>query len=320
MTDVSARSVREVIGDGVRRARERCGVRQDDVSRAARSHGLAWNQSRIAALERGEKAINAEELAALPTVMTTACRRPVSLPDLIDPEAWVRVGNRIMPGADLIRSYGGSLPLRAVSRPTDGDWQQRSTEAMRAWEDRDRLMQLGAIVENSDHFDLHALVASVAVGLTEERTARRIGERPVVVAYLSRALWGHPLAEQRDQLVLERASAGTDPARLRALRGRVTRQLVDELAADIRRRETHRDLYARLVELGEEWAWHQQRVHVHDMLGTPAPDRRSLKDVERDLIAVRDQFREAGLPLPPPLEAVPDPGADATGQTDDRGH
>ncbi|MEX5636983.1 hypothetical protein [Parafrankia sp. FMc2] len=300
-----------MIGEGVRRVRTaRKDVRQDDVAKAARSFGLRWDYSRVAALERGEKAIDAEELALLPRILTVACTRPVKLPDLIDPNVWVEVGALVMPGSDLVKIYGGQSELRAqVSHKSPDGWTRRSAEVMRAWEDRDRLMQLGAIAEGTEHYDLHALVAAVTVGLTEERTARRIGERPLVVAYLSRILWGRPLGEQRDRLVSERADAGEDPARLRALRGRVTRQLVDEMAAEIKRREAHSDLYARLTRLAEEWAWHQQQVH--DVLGTPAPDRRPVEGIERDLIAVRDQFREAGLPLPPPLAGFPDSKAGA---------
>ncbi len=234
-----SRSLRTVIGEGVRRVRTaRKGVRQDDVAKVARAFGLGWDYSRVAALERGEKAISAEELALLPSILSVACTRPVKLPDLIDPAVWVEVGDRVMPGGDLVKIYAGQTALRVqTARKSPDDWTRRSAEVMRAWEDRDRLLQLGAIDEDSEHYDLHALVGSVTVGLTEERTARRLGERPLVVAYLSRVLWGHPLGEQRDRVVLERADAGDDPARLRALRGRVTRQLVDELAAEIKRRE-----------------------------------------------------------------------------------
>ncbi|OHV21213.1 hypothetical protein BBK14_08025 [Parafrankia soli] len=317
-----------MVGEGVRRVRTaRKGVRQDDVAKVARSYGLNWDYSRVAALERGEKAISAEELALLPDILSIACTRPVKLPDLIDPDVWVQVGARIMPGSDLVKKYAGQAALRvqAAQRAPD-EWTRRSAEVMRAWEDRDRLMRLGAIVENSDHFDLHALVGLVTVGLTEERTARRIGERPLVVAYLSRVLWGRPLGEQRDRLVSERVDAGDDPARLRALRGRVTRQLIDEMTAEIGRREAHGDLYAKLTRLVAKWTWQHHRFHgvlaasdpeLHqfrvDTDNPAAVDKwltntshREIDDIEHELIDVRDQFRELGLPWPLMPAGFPD--------------
>ncbi|KPM56910.1 hypothetical protein ACG83_03490 [Frankia sp. R43] len=329
-----SRSLRAVIGEGVRRVRTaKKGVRQEDVAKAARSYGLNWDYSRVAALERGEKAISAEELALLPDILSIACVRLVKLPNLIDPDVWVQVGGRVMPGSDLIKIYAGQGALRAQAAHTNpDDWIRRNVEVTRAWDDRDRLMRLGAIVENSEYFDLHALVASVTVGLTEERTARRIGERPLVVAYLSRLLWGRPLGEQRDRLVSERADAGDDPARLRALRGRVTRQLIDEMTAEIGRREAHHDLYAEHTRHVEFWSLNRDRYHAvsatsdpklhQHRIDTDSPgtvdewltntSRRDMDIAERAIADVREQFRERGLPLPTLPSGFPRLDAEAT--------
>ncbi|WP_018639517.1 hypothetical protein [Parafrankia elaeagni] len=333
-----SRSLRTVIGEGVRRVRTaRKGVRQEDVAKAARSYGLSWDYSRVAALERGEKAISAEELALLPDILSIACVRLVKLPDLIDPDVWVQVGDRVMPGSDLIKIYAGQGALRAQAAQTNrDDWVRRNVEVTRAWDDRDRLMRLGAIADNSDHFDLHALVASATVGLTEERTARRIGERPLVVAYLSRILWGRPLGEQRDRLVSERADAGDDPARLRALRGRVTRQLIDEMTAEIGRREAHGDLYAEHARHVQHWLRMRDKYHAVSATSDPELHQyrvdtdspgsidewltntsRSEMDVaERSVADVREQFRELGLPLPALPDGFPnlDPDVSALAQ------
>lgn len=280
MTEESARPLRAVIGDGVRRVRESTGTRQDDVARAARSHGLAWDRPRIGALERGEKAINADEMALLPLVMTSACGRPVHLPELIDPEAEIQVGDLVMPGRSLIELYAGRPVLTMRNRRLSTDeWVQRAmkqtaenitamidqfqkqgAEAIKGLSERldkwaesiapatDRAEQLGLGTSVAARFGTTTIPAGQvstddvltwtrAAGEAEEKAGRRLGEHSIVVAALSHALWGWTLSDERDRRVSERADAGDDPARLRALRGRVTRQLVDELAAEIKRRE-----------------------------------------------------------------------------------
>src|SRR4051794_18409181 len=70
-------TLRQWIGQAVRRLRDEHGRRQDDVAVAARSVGLAWTRGKVAELERGGKAIPAEELLLLPVVLAYAgCGEP----------------------------------------------------------------------------------------------------------------------------------------------------------------------------------------------------------------------------------------------------
>ncbi len=245
MTDESARPLRAVIGEGVRRVREAADLRQDDVSRAARMHGLAWGQSRIAALERGEKAISAEELVLLRLALTYACDREVTLSDLIDPQSRVALSDavtatgRALVGVLADEDTGAMLVRDLAVVPVA--LQSIDVPAMTARMDaiRDRAQRLGLATRARDYQPIFARERQI--GLTEERTGKRIGEDPFIVAAIANALWGRSLADERDRLVDERADAGADPDRLRALRGRVTRQLVEQVAAEIKRRETGGD-------------------------------------------------------------------------------
>ena len=52
------RSFRQAVGENARRIREEGDARQDDVAVQARALGLSWTRSKLAALERGDKAID----------------------------------------------------------------------------------------------------------------------------------------------------------------------------------------------------------------------------------------------------------------------
>lgn len=227
--------------------RESVGARQDDVGQAARAHGLSWGQSRVAALERGEKPISAEELALLPLILTDVCDRSVTLADLIAPEATIVLAPRAEATGQAVLSIYASMStddLVGVNAPFPTPEQIEAFEKVRRameWSApiRERLRRLMLVTEDRPVSDERKLIARQReIGITDERVARRIGEHPLIVVNLAHALWGRTLAEERDRLVAERTDAGGDPARLRALRGRVTRQLVEQLTEEIRRRET----------------------------------------------------------------------------------
>src|SRR5262245_11868311 len=76
--------MRAVLGSAVRRLREAEGLRQDDLARCANELGLAWPRSKIAALERGDKAVSAEELVLLVLILRRAFDREVSMTELFE--------------------------------------------------------------------------------------------------------------------------------------------------------------------------------------------------------------------------------------------
>ncbi len=191
--------LRDAVGVSVRRVRETAGLRQTDVSQASRAHGLAWSQSRVAALERGDKAVSIEELALLPILLSNASGRDVTLSDLIRPDARIALSATVtVDGRTLVGILGGqpvAVDVRGASRP---DW--------------------------LDDADRHA--------------AKRIGCAPEMVLTVAKRLWGRRLSEERDRLVAER-DGNPSPDRRRALRGHAARRLADEIAEAIKREEAH---------------------------------------------------------------------------------
>lgn len=75
-------------------------------------------------------------------------------------------------------------------------------------------------------------------GESEELAGRRLGEPPAIIVALSLAEWGRTLTAERERILQERQvpSAATRDT-VRTVRGRITRNLLNQLAGQIRLRE-----------------------------------------------------------------------------------
>jgi hypothetical protein len=227
----SAQPLRAVVGDRVRAVRETANVRQQVLSDAARALGLTtWTRTRIAALERGDKAISAEDLVRLLAVLTLGLRRTVDLTELFDSPRRIGLSDVASIEArrvvDVFRG-GNAAKYVAVSRRTPPlDTPERAAAAARAGvilhaAGRKRLLTVG-----------EQRAVTVGLGEADERAARKLGEAPYPFETLCAVLWGRSLSEERDaRLAAAGADLGTTAASLAARRGRVTRELLAEAAA-----------------------------------------------------------------------------------------
>ncbi|WP_327049430.1 helix-turn-helix transcriptional regulator [Microbispora sp. NBC_01189] len=224
------RSLREVIGERVRDLREAAGKRQEDISRTARSMGLAWSRSKIAALERGEKALSGEELLLLPMLLQWSLDRPVSMSDLFDADgdlqltSHVRVTARDAPRLLEYDALGNDI----VIRPTEQAAQLPGGDPLIWPRIRGRCRELGI---NGPPAGFAEVLRDS--GEAEVRAAYRFKEAPHVFAAISAHLWGRTLTAERDARVRAKEPGDVwDEAtanRIYALRGRVTRQLDQEV-------------------------------------------------------------------------------------------
>lgn len=236
MTDGGdALSLRQWVGRAVRRLREQHGQRQDDVARSARQLGLTWTASKIAALERGDKALPAEELLLLPLVLADAqCGRP-SLADLLPGSGIVRLGDttampavvlaRVVRGEDVDITEVDSPSIReALTRVDCGADFERMGSMLRA---------VKAVAPGTTPRELVA--AERAAGDAERIAARRLDLPFSVVVAAALATWGHGLTEERDTRAAQRAGPGAPARTAQAARGHITRELYNELAPAIER-------------------------------------------------------------------------------------
>ena len=216
-------TIREVVGENVRRIREAAGARQDDVAAAAKGVGLNWSRSKVAALERGDKAVDLAEAVLLAEALCELTDQPVSVTDLVAGEGPVRLSARTVLHREALRRFLGGAPVEVKVSDIPG-----GTELMRTL-----LTEMPATVRHLSQLagpdaDLEALEhAEDVAGEAEERVGRVLGLTKAEVTWLSVGLWDRTLGEERDARVGDDLPAASRSAK----RGRVTRELVKELRA-----------------------------------------------------------------------------------------
>jgi transcriptional regulator with XRE-family HTH domain len=226
----------EAVGGRLRECREQRGHRQDDVAALARIAGLPWSRSTIATIEAGRRELSLSEIAALLIVLD------MNLPDLFAGLG----GLQIAPGAaidadDLLAGLVGPSPSwRNTAKWTP----QRSPLAARAGgaaikvgvrklKTRARVWPKAPLQSIFDAED-------AAAGETEQKAARRLGVPPIDVSLLAFRLWGRSLTEERDRRVEATATPNAAARTVQALRGHVTRGLLEELRGGLPKRGSRR--------------------------------------------------------------------------------
>jgi transcriptional regulator with XRE-family HTH domain len=208
-------SLAELVGRNVRAAREEIGMSQDLVARLLRGYGLNWTRSALAKFERGERdTLTVEQLVALSLALM---RTPDSL---VEGAEWVTLGpDSRMRGSALVRLLRGEREA----------WGNDDDFDVPFWREAIKITQRvpGKV---SSSFDVWRLAAWSA-GDAEARAARRLGRKPVEVARAAYRLWGRSLVAERDHRL--QLDEGVGARSLPALRGHVTRQLLDELRTEL---------------------------------------------------------------------------------------
>lgn len=201
-----------VIGDQLSEWREAAGLRQDEVARAARELDLPWTQATVAGIETGRREVSLEEFAVLPLIVSKfprvqggRFRRASGFLYSDEPGVVVKIGPDSSIRLDHLREIfsghavggDGIVPSSAIY-PRAAAWRKIK---------RRRDAKFGA----------------------EMKVARKLGVNQVSVAAASRRLWGQTLTEERDARMAEQAGPDDSARTLQALRGHITRALIDEL-------------------------------------------------------------------------------------------
>jgi hypothetical protein len=201
-------TLEQAIGQQMRRLREANGVRQETVAAGAKMWSLPWTQATVAAIELGQRGLSIGEFVMLPLVFGEAgiCRpngRDLDLEDFVPEYVDHNMANvPVVPN-------GYQMPLRIVRALLRGGLPPASVRGDRG---------------------------EAGPGEAERKVARKLGCSTVAVVAAARGLWGRTLSEERDGRIGKRAKA-LDRRSLQAVRGRVTRALVKELAPNIKRRK-----------------------------------------------------------------------------------
>jgi hypothetical protein len=198
-------ALRTLLAGNLRRLREETGTPPEAITRAASTIGLEWTPTLLTALEKGTKAPTAEQLIALPLVLTAAFGRRVTLYDLLAGDTPVLLGTEAVVSPKQLRDLVTGAPDRPlISLPVHEPAQEMSASAKAAEKMREiRRSGLGNV-------DMRALSrAEAGAGDAETKLARKLGIAPIRVIAAAASLWGRSLTEERDFRVAVEGAAPT---------------------------------------------------------------------------------------------------------------
>lgn len=226
----SARPLREVLAAGVKEARQRLGLRQEDAAARARAYGLStWIRGTVAQAEVGARRFAFEEVLLLALAYETSLAELIvgNEHDLVEltPDARGSVGAlRALLSGD--RAAVEEMSAEAVDVPA-----RRGTPVRRSG----RFPDVLAEAERFGIADRSLLERAFDdVGDAERHAARKLHTTPERINLAAMHLWGQTLAGERDRR-LDELAADAPPRRRQALRGHITRELMTELEDELRK-------------------------------------------------------------------------------------
>lgn len=203
----TAVSLRELVAANMTRLRTGGQVAIESVARSAQLLGLPWTSTWVSSVEHGTRALNAEQLIALPVVLSMALGYRVSLTDLINGDRPVALAT----GQD-------PLPAGYVRDIVTGTPYHRPFTAVAADATALLMASNAAVVEkmrqvreaNLGDVDVRALGrAEAGAGAAESRLAKRLGIPEIIVIAASASLWGRSLSDERDARLRDAAGSAT---------------------------------------------------------------------------------------------------------------
>jgi hypothetical protein len=215
--------LRTVVSGNLRRLREQAGIQHDEITKAAAVIGLEWTPAWLTALEKGTRSPTAEQLLALPVVLSATFDQRVTLADLLAGEAPVLLGPETAVRARHLRDLVTGEPTRRLISIPVVEPAPEVTAGARAAEKLREIRRAGL-----GNVDIRALGrAEAGAGDAENKLARKLGVAPIRVIAAAASLWGRSLTEERDFRIAE--GVGTLAAVNRKLTAELTARLDEAL-------------------------------------------------------------------------------------------
>ncbi|MFA7509462.1 MAG: hypothetical protein WCZ29_03160 [Mycolicibacterium vanbaalenii] len=216
-------SLAEIVGSNAKRLRG--DISGDRLARAARKRGLNWGTGRVADLEAGRVSPTLPTLISVALALGDVRGEPIRLADLVQCEGYVRVSGDLVLSGEALVHYVSGREVRVVMRYIPGGMD----EVRQLFERYDATRKAFLAELNPNFADVEpSLYLSIyeASGEAENRAATAVDTDLYNVSVASAYLWGRTLSDERD------ARAGADSTAQK--RGRITRQLYDELKVALR--------------------------------------------------------------------------------------
>jgi transcriptional regulator with XRE-family HTH domain len=213
--DTTGRTLTGAIGGNVRRFRLARRWTQDELAVMLRWSGLPLTQSGVAGIESGSRSIDVEEMVILAAVLG------VSAAELLSGNGPVRLGDSAESDLVSVSAFlSGAIPVEDLPLSTPTTKFLAAAKSNQARINKEWPGARPAEIVKAERG---------ADGLAEQKAARTLGVRPFDVSMAAIRLWGVSLTDHRNELVAARTEPDTPARTVQAIRGRITRTLIDEI-------------------------------------------------------------------------------------------
>jgi transcriptional regulator with XRE-family HTH domain len=220
--------IHQLIGARIRQLRETKGLLQEDVAARAREFGFDWVRGTVAMVEAGHRRLTLEEFFSLPRILESAGVGDLWLEDVLPRKGFALLTPLVGTPVKVLRAM-----LRGESRlgkqAATGLSIRETPEVPGIAEARALWRRWWPRASAPDPGTLYTVVLA-SCGDAESKAARVLRVPPVTVALAAAGRWHRSLTKERDARVADQSKGSAISARtLQALRGHITRQLLDEL-------------------------------------------------------------------------------------------
>jgi transcriptional regulator with XRE-family HTH domain len=223
----------QLIGARLRQLREAAGLRQEDIATQARVLGFDWVRGTVAMIEGGHRRVTLEEFLALPLLLSYVGIPDISLSRLIPTDTPAQLNAQAAVSADTAHRF---LTGKSAGEQDTQKGGPAVTEGRDEWDEAIALWRRWATGRSRRPRGPDPAAISAAIvdsrGDALANAARVLDVSPVAVSLAALLTWGRLLTAERDDRVRQRVGASAPDARtLQAVRGHVTRTLLEELRA-----------------------------------------------------------------------------------------
>ncbi len=201
----SALSLRALVAGNVTRLRQQAHVAVESVAQTAQLVGMPWTANWVSSMEHGTRSLSAEQLLALPVVLSMALGHRVSLADRLagdSPVALAPDHDPLPPGyvRDIVTGTPYHRPFATVGADATTLLMAANVAAV------EKMRQIRAA--NLGDVDVRTLgTAEAGAGQAEARLAKRLGVPEIIVIAAAASLWGRSMSDERDRLLREAENA-----------------------------------------------------------------------------------------------------------------
>lgn len=226
----AAITFRALVAGNVLRLRESAGVAVERIVQAARGMGLNWSNTWVRGVEQGHRVLTAEELVALPMVLTSALAHRVTLADLLLGDDQVELGKGEPVAAAYLRETVTSAPFKRHVSEAAADATALLLASNAAAVEKMRTVREA----NLGDVDMRTLgLAEAGSGSAEARLARRLEVPEIVVIAAAASLWGRSLSDERDAQMRTNGAPQSIATVTRRLTEKVIKRIIDATDATV---------------------------------------------------------------------------------------